>query len=107
MPNSLRYRFGLALLGLSLFSASCSNLTSSPNSEPIVEESETEITQQFEGVTINVTGLKYPIGNAFEAHAETFSELTGAEIVFKTVPFFGDVYDTIVADYETETNDYE
>ncbi len=100
-----RLGVGLAVLGLGLLSASCSNPRTSATKG---EESENVplTKQRFDGVILNVVGNKYPIGNAFEAHAKTFEAMTGAKIVFKTVSF-GDVYNTIAADYKTGTNDYD
>ncbi len=62
--------------------------------------------QRFDGVTITVTGLRYPIGNAFESHAKKFEDATGAKVVFETVPF-GDLYETIEADFKTGEGRYD
>lgn len=92
------------VLGVSLISASCGNLNVSTES---IEPAETSVSEQrFDGVTLTVTGLKYPIGNAYEAHAKSFEAMTGAKVVFEMVEF-GDVYDSIAADYTSGDNRYD
>lgn len=96
----------IALVGLGLMGASCSDPgVSVPQGETSGNASDIE-QQRFDGVTITVTGIKYPIGNAFEAHAKTFEAQTGAKIIFETVEF-GDVYDTIEADFKSGDNRYD
>jgi len=108
MARSLIHHLGmgLAILGLGLLNASCSNPKTS-TTKGDKPENASLANQRFDGVTINVIGLKYPIGNAFEAHAKAFETATGAKVVFKTVPSLGNVYDTIAKDYKTSTNDYD
>lgn len=107
MPDSLIKGLGLGLtiLGLSFLSTSCHKT----KTIAVPEDASANIPlakQNFDGVTINVIGLKYPIGNAFEAHAKAFEAMTGAKVVFKTV-IMGDVYNKIAKDYQTGANDYD
>lgn len=103
------------VLGLGLASAGCSTANrpdvSADDISPVTEAGNGKVAsslsdQRFDGVTLTVTGNKYPIGNAYEAHAKTFEAMTGAKVVFETVQF-GDVYDTIAADYISGENRYD
>lgn len=107
--HPLKHHFACTLLGLTFFNAGCSLISAPPQGDTgTATEVISEVIPQvrFDNITLNVTGLKYPIGNAFEKHAKKFEELTGAKIVFKTVEF-GEVYDAIATDYETGANDYD
>lgn len=96
---------GIVAIGIGLLQISCDRLSLDPQ-EPVAINNSSPLQQRFDGVTLTVTGLKYPIGNAFEAHAKTFESKTGAKVIFKTVDF-GDVYNTIAKDYETGANQYD
>lgn len=98
------FKLGLAILGTGLL-ASCSHVTDAVKPEKTVTMVAVE-QPRFDGVTVTVTGLEYPIGNAFESHAEAFESATGATIVFETVPF-GELYETISTDYITDENRYD
>ena len=101
MRHSLKSVVPLLIAGL--LAVGCSRNT---KTEATTEVAKTTEQNRFDSVTITVTGLKYPIGNAFESHTQAFEEATGAKVVFETVPF-GDVYKTIEADYKTEENRYD
>ena len=75
---------------IGLLAVGCSRTIKSETPSP---STQTEALQQqrFDDVTITVTGLKYPIGNAFESHTIAFEEATGVNVVFESVPF-GDLY---------------
>ncbi len=95
----------LAVLGIGLLAASCSHPKNlDAKGEPV--QAGVSNQQRFDGVTVTVTGLKYPIGNAFESHKKAFEAATGANIVFETVPF-GDLYKVIEADYTSGKNRYD
>ncbi len=76
---------GLAVLGLGLFSASCTNPTSSAKKREKSENASLH-NQRFDGVTLRVVGLKYRVEEAVKVHAKTFEAITGGKIVFETVP---------------------
>ena len=95
----------LAILGAGLV-AGCSGQSTSSTVVESTVKADTTSSQRFDGVTVTVTGLKFPIGNAFESHAPAFEAATGAKIVFETVSF-GDLYKTIEKDYKTDENRYD
>ena len=97
-------KLSLAALSVGLL-ASCRPALYSENTENIAA-TVAPAQQRFDGVTVTVTGLKYPIGNAFESHEKAFEAATGADIVFETVPF-GDLYKTIEKDHKTGENRYD
>ena len=95
-------KVGKALVGISLLAAtlSWSRATNTANTKQsatgAVATVSTELSeglseglseQVFSGITMTVTRLKYPIGNAFESHKAAFEKATGANIVLETVPF--------------------
>lgn len=104
--NWSRFGLAMAIASLGFASLSCTPSTTTPVSDNQSENQLATPQQRFDGITLRVTGLKYPIGNAFEAHAKTFEQQTGVKIIFETVDF-GDVYDTIAADYKTGENRYD
>ena len=110
-----RLKVGLTLLSMGLFATACdssvglvdsNSLTKRAASTELVSDTSNLSALDFSGVTVNITGLKYPIGNAFESHAAAFEEATGATLVFETVPF-GDLYEVIETDYKSDQNSYD
>ncbi len=102
-PFGYRLKFWAVILGVGLISVNCGN----PNSSTVDESEGLSTEPRFDGVTLTVAGLKYPIGNAYEAHAKSFETMTGANVVFETVDEFGDVYDSIAVDYTSGNNRYD
>ena len=101
-------KLSLALLSVGIL-AGCDRSTISSATSDRADSAAAQASagqQRFDDVTITVTGLKYPIGNAFESHAAAFEEATGANVVFETVPF-GDLYKTIEKDHTTDENRYD
>ena len=95
----------LAALSISLSISGCALLSPEKPATQLAEVTQTA-DQRFDGMAIDVLARAGTIGSGVESRIAGFEALTGAKVNLTTIPY-GEIYDTLKADWATSAPKYE